>query len=95
MAFSQDVGPRDAAALQRHAARRAVRLAARWRTRQGPGGALRAAAAATCAGEAARYSDARPTPAGPATTTRSCRVMGHVNPGLINPKRLLHWGGTI
>ena len=29
----------------------------------------------------------------PATTTGSCRVMGHVNPGLLNPKRLLNLGG--
>ena len=42
----QDVGPRDAAALQRHAAPSAAR------PRQGPGGALRAAAAGEAAGEA-------------------------------------------
>ena len=59
-----------------------MRLAARWRMCQGPGGALRAAAAAAGAGEAARDSDARPTPAGSATG--SCRVMGNVNPGLLN-----------
>ena len=88
MAFSQDVGPWDAAALQRHAARRAVRLAARWRTRQGPGGALRAAAAAG-AGEATRDSDARPTPAGPATG--SCH--GSCQPWIIKPQTVVEFGG--